>query len=156
MVARRVSITILIAEDDPEDRMLVEEAFVESRLANDLRFVEDGEQLMDYLYRRGRYTDPTSSPRPGVILLDLNMPRKDGREALKEIKSDLRLKQIPVVVLTTSRAEEDVFRAYDSGVNSFITKPVTFVAMVELMKTLGKYWFEIVELPPTVRRRHDG
>jgi len=146
----------LIADDDPEDRMLVEEAFVESRLANDLRFVEDGEQLMDYLYRRGRYGDPASSPRPGVILLDLNMPRKDGREALKEIKSDPRLRQIPVVVLTTSRAEEDIFRAYDSGVNSFITKPVTFVAMVELMKTLGKYWFEIVELPPTVRRRHDG
>jgi CheY-like chemotaxis protein len=155
MVARRVPITILIADDDPEDRMLVEEAFVESRLANDLRFVEDGEQLMDYLYRRGRYGDPASSPRPGVILLDLNMPRKDGREALKEIKSDPRLRQIPVVVLTTSRAEEDIFRAYDSGVNSFVTKPVTFVAMVELMKTLGKYWFEIVELPPTVRRRHD-
>lgn len=156
MAERRVPITILIADDDPEDRMLVEDAFVESRLANDLRFVEDGEQLMDYLYRRGRYTDPTSSPRPGVILLDLNMPRKDGREALKEIKSDPRLRQIPVVVLTTSRTEEDIFRSYDLGVNSFITKPVTFVAMVELVKTLGKYWFEIVELPPTVRRRLDG
>src|SRR5262245_22080100 len=117
--------------------MLVEDAFVESRLANELRFVEDGEQLMDYLYRRGRYTDPTSSPRPGVILLDLNMPRKDGREALKEIKSDPRLRQIPVVVLTTSRTEEDIFRSYDLGVNSFITKPVTFVAMVELLKMLG-------------------
>lgn len=156
MAERRVSITILIADDDPEDRMLVEDAFVESRLANDLRFVEDGEQLMDYLYRRGRYSDPVSSPRPGVILLDLNMPKKDGREALKEIKSDPRLRQIPVVVLTTSRTEEDIFRAYELGVNSFITKPVTFGAMVELVKTLGKYWFEIVELPPTVRRRHDG
>lgn len=156
MAERRVSITILIADDDPEDRMLVEDAFVESRLANDLRFVEDGEQLMDYLYRRGRYSDPVSSPRPGVILLDLNMPKKDGREALKEIKSDPRLRQIPVVVLTTSRTEEDIFRAYELGVNSFITKPVTFGAMVELVKTLGKYWFEIVELPPTARRRHDG
>jgi two-component system, response regulator len=156
MAERRVSITILIADDDPEDRWMLEDAFVESRLANDLRFVEDGEQLMDYLYRRGRYIDPANSPRPGIILLDLNMPRKDGREALKEIKSDPRLRQIPIVVLTTSRAEEDVFRSYDLGVNSFITKPVTFVAMVELMRTLGKYWFEIVELPPLVRRRHDG
>lgn len=156
MAERRVSITILIVDDDPEDRMLVEEAFVESRLANDLRFVEDGEQLMDYLYRRGRYADPVSSPRPGVILLDLNMPKKDGREALKEIKSDPRLRQIPVVILTTSRAEEDIFRSYDLGVNSFITKPVTFAALVELMKILGKYWFEIVALPPIVRRKHDG
>jgi CheY-like chemotaxis protein len=156
MAERRVPITILIADDDPEDRMLVEDAFIESRLANDLRFVEDGEQLMDYLYRRGRYADPTLSPRPGVILLDLNMPKKDGREALKEIKSDPRLRQIPVVVLTTSRTEEDIFRSYDLGVNSFITKPVTFVAMVELVKTLGKYWFEIVELPLTVRRKWDG
>jgi CheY-like chemotaxis protein len=156
MSERRVPITILIADDDPEDRMFMEEAFVESRLANDLRFVEDGEQLMDYLYRRGRYADPVDSPRPGVILLDLNMPRKDGREALKEIKSDPGLRQIPIVVLTTSRAEEDVFRSYELGVNSFVTKPVTFAAMVDLMKTLGKYWFEIVALPPTVKRRHDG
>jgi len=156
MAERRVPITILIADDDPEDRMLMEEAFVESRLANDLRFVEDGEQLMDYLSRSGRYADPMSSPRPGVILLDLNMPRKDGREALREIKSDPGLRQIPIVVLTTSRAEEDIFRSYDLGVNSFVTKPVTFAAMVDLMKTLGKYWFEIVALPPTVKRRHDG
>jgi CheY-like chemotaxis protein len=156
MAERRLPITILIADDDPEDRMLVEDAFVESRITNDLRFVEDGEQLMDYLHRRGRYADPASSPRPGVILLDLNMPKKDGREALKEIKSDPRLRQIPVVVLTTSRAEEDIFRSYDLGVNSFVTKPVTFAAMVELMKTLGKYWFEIVELPPVLRRSLDG
>lgn len=156
MMERRGPIIILLADDDPEDRMLVEDAFIESRLANDLRFVEDGEQLMDYLYRRGRYADPTSAPRPGVILLDLNMPRKDGREALKEIKSDPKLRRIPIVVLTTSRAEEDVFRSYDLGVNSFVTKPVTFAAMVELMKTLGKYWFEIVELPPAGRSRGDG
>jgi CheY-like chemotaxis protein len=155
MMERRAPITILIADDDPEDRMLVEDAFIESRLANDLRFVEDGEQLMDYLCRRGRYTDPTNAPRPGVILLDLNMPRKDGREALREIKADPKLRQIPIVVLTTSRAEEDVFRSYDLGVNSFVTKPVTFAAMVELMRTLGKYWFEIVELPPAIRRRCD-
>jgi CheY-like chemotaxis protein len=153
---RRGPITILIADDDPEDRMLMEDAFIESRLGNDLRFVEDGEQLMDYLYRRGRYVDPVNSPRPGVILLDLNMPKKDGREALGEIKSDPNLRQIPVIVLTTSRMEEDVFRSYDLGVNSFITKPVTFVAMVELLTTLRKYWFEIVELPLTMRKRSNG
>ena len=156
MTERRRPITILIADDDPEDRMLMEDAFSESRLVNDLRFVEDGEQLMDYLYCRGRYADPISSPRPGVILLDLNMPRKDGREALKEIKADPKLRQIPIIVLTTSQAEEDVSRSYDLGVNSFITKPVTFVAMVELIKTLRKYWFEIVELPPTMGKRGNG
>ncbi len=141
------SITILLADDDADDRMMAEEALEESRLANDLRWVEDGEQLMDYLYRRGEYTDPAVSPRPGLILLDLNMPRKDGREALEEIKADANLRQIPVVVLTTSKAEEDIYRTYDLGVNSFITKPVVFESLVEVMKTLGRYWFEIVELP---------
>lgn len=102
---------------------------------------------MDYLYRRGQYTEPKSSPRPGLILLDLNMPRKDGREALREIKTDPQLRHIPIVVLTTSKAEEDIYRSYDLGANSFITKPVTFSGLVEVMKTIGKYWFEIVELP---------
>lgn len=156
MAERRRSITILIADDDPEDRMLVAEAFAENHLANILRFVTDGEQLMDYLYRRGQYTDPERAPRPGLILLDLNMPKKDGRQALREIKGDPRLRQIPVVVLTTSRAEEDVFRSYDLGVSSFITKPVTFTAFIELVKTLGRYWFDIVELPPDRSRKHDG
>jgi CheY-like chemotaxis protein len=140
-------ITILIADDDADDRMMAADALAESRLANDLRFVEDGEELMDYLHRRGRYTDPADSPRPGLILLDLNMPRKDGREALTEIKGDPELRKIPVVVLTTSQAEEDIYRTYDLGVNSFITKPVMFESMVSVMKALGKYWFEIVELP---------
>lgn len=148
MKERGNPITILMAEDDPEDRMLVKDAFHEGRLANDLHFVEDGEELMDYLYRRGKYTDATAAPRPGVILLDLNMPKKDGREALKEIKSDSSLRRIPVVVLTTSKAEQDIVCSYDLGVNSFITKPVTFSAVVDVMKTLGKYWLEIVELPP--------
>ncbi|MEJ7712587.1 MAG: response regulator [Pyrinomonadaceae bacterium] len=102
---------------------------------------------MDYLYRRGEYADPATSPRPGLILLDLNMPRKDGREALEEIKADAELRQIPVVVLTTSKAEEDIYRTYDLEVNSFITKPVVFESLVEVMKTLGRYWFGIVELP---------
>jgi CheY-like chemotaxis protein len=141
-------ITILLADDDADDRMLTKEALAESRLANDLRFVEDGEDLLDYLHRRGRYASADAFPRPGLILLDLNMPRKDGREALREIKSDPNLRSIPIVVLTTSKAEEDIFRTYDLGVNSFITKPVTFDGLVGVMRGLGRYWFEIVELPP--------
>lgn len=143
----RIPIVILYADDDEDDRLLVQDALAESRLRNDLHFVEDGEQLLDYLRRRGKWADPASSPRPGIILLDLNMPRLDGREALAEIKKDPDLRRIPVVVLTTSKAEEDVLRTYDLGVSSFITKPVTFEALVELMKVLGRYWFEIVELP---------
>ena len=142
-------ITILLADDDADDRMLARDALKESRLANDLRHVENGEELMDYLHRRGDYADPEKSPTPGLILLDLNMPRKDGREALREIKSDAKLRHIPVVVLTTSKAEEDIYRTYDLGVNSFITKPVTFDGLVNVMRTLGSYWFEIVELPNT-------
>jgi CheY-like chemotaxis protein len=142
------SITILLADDDPDDRLLTTQALEENRLANDLRTVDDGEELVEYLYRRGKYSAPGAAPRPGIILLDLNMPKKDGREALEMIKSDPALRQIPVVVLTTSKAEEDICRSYNLGVNSYITKPVTFDSLVEVMKTLGRYWFEIVELPP--------
>jgi CheY-like chemotaxis protein len=141
-------ITILLADDDSDDRVLARDALAESRVANDLRLVEDGEELMDYLNRRGRFSDPANAPRPGLILLDLNMPRKDGREALREIKSDPSLRHIPIVVLTTSKAEEDIYRTYDLGVNSFITKPVSFDGLVSVMRALGRYWFEIVELPP--------
>ena len=144
MKMERRSVTILLAEDDPDDRMLVADAVAEGRLVNELRCVEDGEELMDYLHQRGKHA---SAPRPGLILLDLNMPKKDGREALREIKADPSLRQIPVVVLTTSKAEEDIFRSYDLGANSFVTKPVTFQSLVELMKTLNRYWLEIVELP---------
>ena len=140
-------ITILIADDDDDDRMLARDALSESRLANDLRFVEDGEELLAYLRREGKFSDPASSPRPGLILLDLNMPRKDGREALREMKGDPTLRSIPVVVLTTSKAEEDIYKTYDLGVNSFITKPVTFDGLVAVMQGLRRYWFEIVELP---------
>jgi len=140
-------ITILMADDDADDRQLTREAFEESRIANDLRFVEDGVELMDYLKRRGKYNDPAHSPRPGVILLDLNMPKKDGREALKEIKADPKLKNIRIIILTTSKAEEDILRTYDLSATSYITKPVTFGGLVEVIKTLGKYWLEIVELP---------
>jgi len=142
------AITILLADDDPDDRMLAKEAFVESRLRNKLEMVEDGEELMEYLLGRGKYTGTNKRPKPDLILLDLNMPRKDGREALREIKSSPELRRIPIVVLTTSKADEDVIRTYDLGVNSFITKPVTFEALVEVLTTLGRYWFEIVELPP--------
>lgn len=140
-------ITILMADDDADDRLMTKEAFEESRLANDLRFVEDGVELMDYLQRRGKYSDPATSPRPGLILLDLNMPKKDGREALEEIKADPNLKCVRIVVLTTSKAEEDIYRTYDLGAASYITKPVTFAGMAEVIKTVGKYWLEIVELP---------
>lgn len=143
----RSSITILVADDDPDDRLMISEAWEESRLVNDIRFVEDGEELIEYLLHKGKYTNLSDSPRPGLILLDLNMPKKDGREALKEIKADPSLRQIPIVVLTTSKAEEDIFRTYDLGVNSFITKPVSFDALVSLMKSLSEYWFEIVRLP---------
>ncbi|MBE9029152.1 response regulator [filamentous cyanobacterium LEGE 11480] len=147
MPKARKTITILVAEDDEDDRLLMEEALEENRLANDLHFVGDGEELMDYLCNRGQYHDPATAPRPSLILLDLNMPRKDGREALQEIKADPHLRQIPIVVLTTSKAEEDILRTYDLGVSSFIAKPVVFESMVQIMKTLGTYWFEIVELP---------
>jgi CheY-like chemotaxis protein len=142
-------VTILMADDDPDDRDFARTAMEESRLANELRFVEDGEELLDYLYRRGRFADPKSSPRPGLILLDLNMPRKDGREALRELKGDPTLRHIPVVVLTTSKAEEDILRSYDLGANCFITKPVTFEGLVDVVKVLDKHWFQLVELPPS-------
>ncbi len=140
-------IVLLMAEDDADDRLLVKEALEESRVLNDLRFVEDGEELLEYLRRQGRYSEPGVAPRPGLVLLDLNMPRMDGREALRALKSDPELRRIPVVVMTTSKAEEDIFRSYDSGASSYITKPVTFERLVELMKTLGNYWIEFVELP---------
>ncbi|MGH6635471.1 MAG: response regulator [bacterium] len=140
-------IVILMADDDADDRLLTQDAMQDARVLNELRFVEDGEELMDYLFRRGRYAEPSRAPRPGLILLDLNMPKKDGREALKEIKADADLRRIPVVVLTTSKAEEDIYRSYDLGASSFITKPVTFEGLVELMKVMGQYWIEFVELP---------
>jgi CheY-like chemotaxis protein len=130
-------ITILLTDDDEEDLQMTQEALRESRLGNDLRITRDGEELMDYLHRRGQYSDPSDAPMPGLILLDLNMPRKDGREALAEIKDDPDLRRIPVIMLTTSKAEEDIFRSYDLGVNSFISKPVTFAGLVEAMRVIS-------------------
>jgi two-component system, response regulator len=140
-------ITIVMADDDADDRQLTHEALEDARLINDIRFVENGEELLEYLRRQGKYSPPAEAPRPGLILLDLNMPRKDGRTVLKEIKQDPDLRTIPVIVLTTSKSDEDVYRSYDLGVNSYIVKPVTFEALVDTLQTLEKYWFEIVELP---------
>ncbi len=142
------SITILMADDDEDDRLLTKDAFAENHIANPLRFVKDGEELMDYLLRQGKYADPANAPRPGIILLDLNMPKKDGREALEEIKANPKLCRIPVIILTTSKAEEDIIRSYDLGANSFIAKPVTFHRLVEMLQTISDYWFQIVQLSP--------
>ena len=138
---------ILMAEDDSDDRLLVKDAVAESRWEGDLRFVEDGEDLLDYLKHRGKYSQPANAPRPGLILLDLNMPRKDGREALREIKDDTELRRIPVVVLSTSKAGTDIGRMYDLGASSFIAKPIQFEALVNVMRVLSQYWFNTVELP---------
>lgn len=142
-----VQVTILLADDDEEDRAMTISALREHRVANDIRCVADGEELCDYLFRRGAYAGVDSAPQAGLILLDLNMPKKDGREVLAEIKADAELRSIPVVVLSTSKAEEDIARTYDLGVNSFITKPVTFDGLVQAMDAFSRYWLEIVELP---------
>ena len=148
MSRTHLPITILMADDDADDRQLTREALADARLINDMRFVENGEELLDYLRGLGKYAPPAVAPRPGLILLDLNMPRKDGRTVLQEIKQAPDLRTIPVVVLTTSKSDEDIYRSYDLGVNSYIVKPVTFEALVDILQTLEKYWFEIVELPP--------
>jgi CheY-like chemotaxis protein len=147
MTQAKDGIVILMADDDDDDYLLTKKALQQSKLLNTLRRVKDGNELLDYLRRQGNYAENNDWRPPGVILLDLNMPRMDGREALKEIKTDPKLRSIPVVVFTTSKAEEDIFRSYELGVNSFITKPVTFESLIQVMLTLGKYWFEIVELP---------
>lgn len=146
MSSKKAPVVILMADDDDDDFLLTQKALKESKLLNTLVRVSDGEELLDYLFKRGGYKD-SETMRPGVILLDLNMPRKDGREALKEIKADETLRDIPVVIFTTSKAEEDVIRSYQLGVNSFITKPVTFGNLLKVMSSFGRYWLEIVELP---------
>jgi len=140
---------ILMADDDDDDRLLTRDAVTEAGLNGDLHFVENGEELLDYLCHRGKYQSPAEAPRPGLILLDLNMPLKDGREALKEIRADPELRMIPVVVLTTSKADTDIGAIYELGANSFISKPFQFEALVGVMKMLGQYWFNTVELPAT-------
>ena len=141
-------VTILMADDDEEDRMMTREALEEVAPANRLRFVRDGEELMEYLYRRGNFADPAEAPRPSLLLLDLKMPRKNGHEALREIRTDPGFRSMPVVVLTTSKAEEDIQRAYELGVNSFIAKPANFSELVRVMEAVATYWFDTVALPP--------
>ncbi len=142
---------ILVADDDADDRMMIEEAFdeVQAESQNDfvLEFVEDGEQLLEKLRSKGAFSGQDPNDYPGIILLDLNMPRKDGRVALQEIKEDPKLCRIPVVVLTTSKADEDVLRTYELGVSSFITKPVSFDSLIDLVKVMSQYWFQTVILP---------
>ncbi len=147
MTIKTETVSILMAEDDPEDQMLMREALEESDISYDLTIVNDGEELVDYLNQRGEYKDTIL---PGIVLLDLNMPRKNGQEALAEIKADPNLRRIPIVVLTTSDAEDDIQATYDMGISSYICKPVTFSKLVELVNTLGHYWFELVELPATI------
>lgn len=141
-------ITILMADDDEDDRDLARDALEGTRLGERMEFVIDGQDLIDYLRHDGPYAD-AQTPRPSIILLDLNMPRKDGREALAELKADASLRQIPVVVLTTSSDEADVQKAYDLGASSYITKPVTHGQLVEVMQTIAQYWSGIVQLPDT-------
>ncbi|CAN5182119.1 response regulator [soil metagenome] len=144
-------ILIIMADDDHDDIMLTQKALQKSGLLNPLVAVNDGEELLDYLLHRGKYTDTKKYPLPGIILLDLNMPKKDGRETLQEIKSHAELKSIPVVIFTTSKAEEDIYKSYELGVNSFVTKPVKFEELVKVIASLGGYWFKIVQLPANKR-----
>jgi CheY-like chemotaxis protein len=152
MIRSNFPVRIVVADDDADDRMMIKDAFDESKLGNPIDFVEDGIQLLEYLRREGAYTNLAGKPYPGFILLDLNMPRKDGRTVLKEIKSDPVLHRIPVIILTTSKAEEDIIKTYNLGVNSFICKPVSFDKLVDIVKTVGHYWIEIVALPPECQR----
>ena len=150
------SAIVLMADDDSEDRVLTRDAMRECRPSIDFRAVVDGVELMDYLFQRGEYADPDDAPRPDLILLDLNMPRMTGHEALREIKIDRDLGTIPVVVLTTSRADEDAFTGYKLGANSCLIKPMSFEGLVGAMDSLATYWFETAKLPPREARGRHG
>jgi len=149
----RKPVTILMADDDPDDRLLTKEALEGIDSISQLDFVEDGVQLMAYLHRHGQYEHLQGSPLPALILLDLNMPKKNGLETLQEIKSDPHLRRIPIVVLTTSEVAADVYKSYDNGANSFISKSVTLSSLVEIVQEIGNYWLEVVELPPELPKR---
>lgn len=145
---RKKQITILMAEDSPEDQLLIKQAFQESSWGWCLYVVNDGEELLDYLYHRGQYQNQESAPRPDLILLDLNLPKINGNEALQVIKADSKLQRLPIVILTSSKAEADIHRSYELGASSYLTKPMTFALLVQAVNILGEYWFDIVELPP--------
>jgi len=146
MTSERKNFTILLVEDDPVDTELLIEALQDDRLVNEIKYVRDGTELMNYLRQEDGFGDKTQSPRPDLILLDLNLPKMDGREALKEVKSDPNFRRIPVIVMTTSRSEEDIYLSYNLGANSYIVKPFSFDSMVEIIRSVKKYWFDIVEL----------
>lgn len=152
MTRNSIPVRIVVADDDADDRMMIKDAFEASKLSNEIDFAEDGVQLLEYLRREGKWSKLAGEPYPGFILLDLNMPRKDGRTVLKEIRNDPELHRIPIIILTTSKAEEDIIKTYNLGVNSFICKPVSFDKLVEIVKTVGHYWIEIVQLPPECQR----
>ncbi|MER0439172.1 response regulator [Emticicia sp. W12TSBA100-4] len=152
MANSKKKLVILVADDDEDDQLFTKEAFEESKLLVDIRFVNDGLELLDYLKQQSKYANSEDFPKPALILLDLNMPKMDGREALKVIKSDSKLKLIPVVALTTSKAEQDVLKTYELGINSFITKPVTIADFIEIAQTLGHYWLDIVQLPQNPKK----
>jgi len=147
MTDAKRSPVILMADDDADDRFLVQEALTEAGVTHDLRFAEDGRALLEYLTHRGKYTDRKKAPRPELILLDLNMPLKDGREVLADIRADASLRRIPVIVFTTSKADTDIRQMYDLGANSFITKPAGFKELVTLMKKVAEYWFQTAHIP---------
>jgi two-component system response regulator len=144
------SLPILMADDDEDDRILVEDALLESQLRIPIHFVADGRELLAYLHNEDDYADSKQFPTPGIILLDLNMPRMDGRTALAQIKNEPELRKIPIIVLTTSREETDVLCSYDKGASSYITKPANFDELVSVLKTVGSYWYDTVSLPPMV------
>ena len=145
---RRNPAVILLVEDNPADQELIRRAAKEAAFGKALRIVEDGEEALAYLFRRGKYRAPANSPRPDLLLLDLNLPRVNGYQVLEEIRADSKLRPMPVLVLTTSRQEKDIIRSYELGCNSFITKPVGLDQFTGLVQALEKYWFEIAVLPP--------
>ena len=143
----KYDIPILLVEDDDDDIRLTQRAFTKGRITNKMYVVRDGEEAMDFLEHKGKYSDPSEAPRPGIILLDLNMPKMGGREVLERIKTSEQLRTIPVIILTTSESDKDVLESYRNGANTFITKPVEFGKFVDAVVTLGKYWLSIAELP---------
>ncbi len=138
---------ILLVEDDPGDQEITRRSLAKAKLKNDLFIVEDGEQALDYLFRRGAYTDPAVSPRPDLVLLDLNLPKIDGRQVLEEIRKTPELKRLVVVIMTTSQQEADIVRSYELGVNSYVTKPMDFDQFSKVIQDIGHYWFQVVVLP---------
>lgn len=148
VVAAARPAVILLVEDDPADQELTRRALAEGRIANELIIVDDGEQAVDYLLRQGPYANPATSPRPDLVLLDLNLPRLDGRQVLQRIRADPRVDKLPVVVLTTSKQEQDILHSYALAANSYIVKPVDVDQFMQVIRSLEEYWFAIVVLPP--------